>query len=221
MSEEREQNEQPAESGPECGGAPSTQADDAPAGGRNDAGPEPPIGWGGQQGRGDAPEPPVHWEPPSQQEENRPAKAGPPEQVPFLQSIQLLSSIGPEEAREFGDARKMVTAAQITALISLLFGGVLLSTVSIVIAIVGYRKLSAIAERHPGEQALQGMIRRPGALALLMAVLALLLNAISLYAVYPMIMEALQQGDLSSLIQSSPSGTGATPQGPSVESPWG
>ena len=111
----------------------------------------------------------------------------------------------------FSSARRLITIAQISALVSLLFGGVVLSTISIIVAIVGYRKLSFIAANYSKEPALQGMIRRPGALAIIMSVFALVLNIISLIAIYPLIMQALQSGDISSLFQSSSSQLSTAP----------
>ena len=136
---------------------------------------------------------------------------GPPTQNPLFQSMQMFSTMSQQDAIEFASARRFITIAQVTALVSLLFGGVILSGASIIIAIIGYRRLSRIAANYSNEPALQGLIRRPGALAVIMSVFALALNIISLIAVYPLIVEALQNGDLSTLFQSSSSQLSTTP----------
>ena len=123
------------------------------------------------------------------------------------------------DAREFETGRKFVSAAQITALISLFFGGVLLSAVSIVLAILGYRSLSHIAIKRSNEPMVRSALKRSGIIAIVMSILALVINIVSLIAFYPMVAEMLQQGNLSSVFpgggQAAPNGSGA-PSGSSL-----
>lgn len=208
--------------------------------------PEPPADWNGASGQNVSPyahpynpngqqptwsQNPAQLPAPSQDDQqnayyyppqNAQGQTGqnPQQNNPFVQGMQMMTSLSAEDAQEFSSARKLVTASQLTALVSLLFGGVVLSAVSIGIAAYGYSKLSKIAAKHEGNQMLQGMIRRPGALALIMAVFALVLNIMSLIAIYPMITEALQQGNLSSLFQSSPTASAPAPSSPGG-SLWG
>lgn len=171
---------------------------------QSSAAPEPPQTWNPQDHLSNDDKQPLDWDNPNQFANQFDQERQDQQQVnTLLQSMQLFSSMSQQDALDFSSARRLITIAQITALVSLLFGGVVLSAASIVVAIVGYRKLSLIASNYPHEPALQGMIRRPGALAIIMSVFALVLNIISLIAVYPLILQALQSGDLSTLFQSS------------------
>ena len=124
-----------------------------------------------------------------------------------------------EEALLFGEARKFITAAEIMSIVSLIVGGVVLSGASLVVAILGYRKLSAIAANHREDAQARTIVLRPGIIAIGMAALALGLNAAALMALYPMIMSALQSGDYTSLMP----GTAAPPtsSGAAIDPRWG
>lgn len=109
---------------------------------------------------------------------------------------------------------------------SLLIGGVLLSGISLICAIISYLKITKVLKRHR-ELDLNDyrLFIRPVKIALLMAVLALIINAAFLYVEYPRILEAVETGQMSALFNSgtvtntvSP-GTQATPQPRSTT--WG
>lgn len=124
-------------------------------------------------------------------------------------------------------AQTLVTVATIAGPVSLLIGGVLLSTVGLVCAILAAAKVRRVVAVGitPGLSVYASRIRRSAVLSLFICVLALTLNAIALASVLPAVMQALQTGDLSSLYEAYnlPQGGGAgssDPQKPG-SSAWG
>ena len=90
----------------------------------------------------------------------------------------------------FEAARKMNVAAQIVAIVSLFFGGVIASSVAVGLAIASYFKFRAVAETVSQED-LKVALRRSGIVAIVMSSLALLLNIVSLVAFMPMLMQVM------------------------------
>lgn len=136
---------------------------------------------------------------------------------PDGQPIGLPPSMPPEQ--EFRSIRRFVTASQICALVSLVIGGVPLSTVAIVLGLVARSKANGWASNphDPNRQAWM-LLRRSASIAAIMAAVALVLNAISLAVMYPVMMDMLQNGDLGSLMGGS-GATGGSTGGSS--SAWG
>ncbi|MBO4352489.1 MAG: hypothetical protein J5818_03225, partial [Eggerthellaceae bacterium] len=95
-------------------------------------------------------------------------------------------------------ARKMNMAAQIVALVSLIFGGVFASSVAVGLAVASYVKFSSIAKQVQQED-VKRALKRVGLVAIVMSAVALVLNAISLVLFMPMVMQIAQTGDYSSL----------------------
>lgn len=116
------------------------------------------------------------------------------------------------------NARRNISIAQICAIVSLFLGGVVLSTVAVVLAIMGLSKLNAYANTHSLEQDAQRALRRPGMLAVGMCVFALVFNIVSLILFYPVFMEAVQTGNFSGLFGS---GQGGAPSPGAGSSTWG
>lgn len=124
-------------------------------------------------------------------------------------------SMPPE--REFKSIRRFVTASQITALVSLIIGGVPLSTVAVVLGLIGRSKANGWAlNPNDPNRGIWMQLRRSATVAAIMGAVALALNAISLAMVYPVMMDMLQNGDLGSL---TGAGTGSGSGGSS--SVWG
>lgn len=158
------------------------------------------------------PEPPIRWNP----DANMNAEQGEPEPIP-AQEKGVAGVIGSvvvhldtrEEIEGFKSARRFITASQIIAIVSLFFGGILLSALAVVCAVIAYSKLGWVAACHADEPEAQRALKRSGVLAIAVACVALALNAVSALFLYPMVLEAAQTGDLSALFGSSGS-TGAT-----------
>ncbi|MCI8469067.1 MAG: hypothetical protein HFJ75_06230 [Eggerthellaceae bacterium] len=131
----------------------------------------------------------------------------------------------PQGAPQLRSAQTLVTIATISGPVSLLIGGVMLSTIGLVCAIMALVKANGFL-KEPGEdqwKVIASRIRRSSVLAVIVCALALILNAMTVASVMPAMMEAVQSGDLTSLYESygmAPSGgSGSTGSGGS--SAWG
>ena len=147
------------------------------------------------------PEPPVRYTP---QPSNSPEPQKPENQYPAQE--------------DFRSIRRYITISQICALVSLVFGGVLLSGAAIAMAVIGYRKAAEMVLDHP-EAPIWEALKRSAFIAIGMCVLAFVLNGISLFLLYPMAVDMLQSGDYQSLLGSGASGTSSAAG--SGSSTWG
>lgn len=113
--------------------------------------------------------------------------------------IGLPPAMPPEQ--EFKSIRRFITASQIIALVSLIIGGVPLSTVAVVLGLIARSKAGnrALDPNDPNRGAWM-LLRRSATVAAIMGAVALVLNAITLAMVYPVMVEMLQSGDLGSLM---------------------
>ena len=123
--------------------------------------------------------------------------------------------LSPSQAQNLNSARSLVIAAQVAAVVSLFFGGVLLGAVALVLAIVGYLKLNAIASELP-DKTVKAALKRAGIVAIAMSAFALILNAITLAVMMPTITYIMQTGDYSAIFGGAP-----TTGGGSANSTWG
>ena len=103
---------------------------------------------------------------------------------------------------ELESARNLNMAARIVAIVSLFLGGVIASTVAVVLAAVSYRKITTLRE-HIQDEATNEALKRSGIGAIVVSVIALALNAISLALLMPTIVYIVQTGDYSSLFGSA------------------
>ena len=169
---------------------------------------------------GKSPEPPPNW---TNDTHPAPVELQHVRNSPYDNGQQVLGNtpvqIQPdsEHVRSFNSARKFVIGAQICAIVSLFIGGIVLSAVSVVLAVIGYRTVSALANEVAASPTIATAYKRSAAIAILMTVLALVVNIASIVLFMPMIMEALQQGDLTGMLSSvaSPDQPASTPASPS------
>lgn len=172
----------------------------------------PNVEEGRTSGRPDSgyPEPPSSWQPPSQQPQ---VPGSEPGRSPFgnLGNMpnQSMIPVNENEATLLETARKLISIAQICAVVSLFLGGVLLSTISVVLAIMGAMKLSNFANNRSEPDSVKSALKRPGYFAVGLCLIALVVNVISLVLFYPVVMQAVQSGDLSSIFTGG-AGTGST-----------
>ena len=159
-----------------------------------------------------SPEPPERWKPdtslPTKQKTQSATPNDPDVRVGIIASTHV-ELVGPEIA-VFESARRLVTASQICAIVSFFIGGVLLSSVAVVCAITAFRKLNSIALGKPSEPAMQAALRKAGYLAIVLAAIALVINIVALIVLYPIAMDALQSGSLSSLFGGLSASGGST-----------
>ena len=123
----------------------------------------------------------------------------------------------PQEQKELNalqkvkSAQTLITAATIAAPVSLIFGGVLLSSLALVCGVVGYRRLSGVETSRVQDSNAVEAAKKSARMALVMCGVALALNAVSM-AVF------LQSGGMGII-----DGAGATQSPEATPSPsvWG
>ena len=113
-----------------------------------------------------------------------------------------------QELFDYQNARRAAIIATGVAIASLFFVGVFLSVFAIIIAIIACTRFERIAASRVDEPEVQRVIRRSSYIALIISVVALILNIIAAVYLQPLVMEALQTGDFGSLVSSSPTTTG-------------
>ena len=112
----------------------------------------------------------------------------------------------------YESARRQHLVAYALAFVSLFIGGVSLSLLALVLAIFARKKFNAVACEQFREQASKAL-RNAGAIAVAVCAVAIALNVMSRIAIAPVVVSALQSGDLSSLIpfMQQPTTTGGSP----------
>lgn len=120
-----------------------------------------------------------------------------------------------DEIPVFQSARRLIITSQIVSAVSLFLGGVLLSAVAVICAIVGFGKLNRLALARPEDPDAQRALKRSGWIALAITVGVLALNVFALIYLYPMFADTLQNAGLGNLAGSSPTGAG------SANTTWG
>ena len=105
--------------------------------------------------------------------------------------------------RQLKSAQTLVTVATIAGPLSLLIGGVVLSGVGVICALMALVKTRRVIAEGvaPGLAVYASRIRRSAVLSAIVCALALTLNAIALASVFPAMIQAIQTGDLSSLYE--------------------
>ena len=110
------------------------------------------------------------------------------ENATFLSTVERIKS-----------AQKLITIATIAAPVSLLIGGVLLSSIALICGIIGMRRLRSINAKTAHEMNAIQPALRSARMTLIMCGIALALNAVSLAMMYPTYMEILQGETLTNL----------------------
>ncbi len=124
--------------------------------------------------------------------------------------------------RDIKTIQTLGSIAIIASPVSLVFGGVLLSLVALVCALVGRSKLKALGSTDEASQAVMDALRRQMKVALIVSIATLVINGIFSVLMFGYLMQAMQSGDLSQLTQmmgfdsngsGSASGTDAASEG--------
>lgn len=116
-------------------------------------------------------------------------------------------------------AQTLVTISIIGGPVSLIIGGVLLSTIALICGILAFTKIKRAATPHDTKDALASILRRQAIFAIAIAVFALILNGVTLAMTMPVIFEALQSGNMDELLGSA--GLMAGSSASSSSSIWG
>ena len=120
-----------------------------------------------------------------------------------------------DEIPVFQSARRYIIISQVASAVSLVLGGVFLSSIALICAIAGCGKLSRLASSRPGDPEAQRALKRSGWTAIAITVVVLALNIFALIYLYPMFADSLQNAGFGNLAGSTSAGTG------SVNTTWG
>lgn len=99
-----------------------------------------------------------------------------------------------QDTRALRSAQSKITFAYIAGPLSLLIGGMLLGTIGLVCAGLAYRKLNELASKEPSIAQSALKLKKSAKTALIICAVAFLLNGISMYLMYPIVLDMLQSG---------------------------
>ena len=98
-------------------------------------------------------------------------------------------------------ARTLSTVAAIAGPVSFIIGGVMLSTVGLVCAIVGFVKIKHVIDDVDGRQKVYAAtVRQTLIWGLAISAIALIVNIVGIALMMPVLMEAMQTGDFTSIL---------------------
>lgn len=126
----------------------------------------------------------------------------------------------PQESAELSSTRTLAMVGAIGAPVSLIIGGIALSTVAIVCSAIALAKLRKFANRPLGAaEAFYNSVRLMALVGLGVGCAALVLNIIGIFLVLPLLMEAIRTGDYSAIFGGDPQSLlgGSS----SSSNPWG
>lgn len=144
--------------------------------------------------------------------EHRPPEPPPghdPERQTELNGAPVPSS-NMNDLRELKKSQTMVMVASIAGPVSLFIGGVLLSGVGLVCAIVAFRKLKKLIAKHTDVSVLAQRLKRSAIVGMAVCGVAFALNAISFYLMMPVVLEMVESGDYTGAMTDVGSGAAGT-----------
>ncbi|WP_235904739.1 MULTISPECIES: hypothetical protein [Eggerthella] len=144
--------------------------------------------------------------------EHRPPEPPPghdPERQTELNGAPVPSS-NMNDLRELKKSQTMVMVASIAGPVSLFIGGVLLSGVGLVCAIVAFRKLKKLIAKHTDVSVLAQRLKRSAIVGMAVCGVAFALNAISFYLMMPVVLEMMESGDYTGAMTDVGSGAAGT-----------
>lgn len=111
------------------------------------------------------------------------------------------SNQGPKTPFSWNNIRILVLIAYIAAPVSLFYGGVLLSGIGLICAIIALRRVSNAMKRDPEHADSIRRFKSSAWVAIFVTGLAFAFNMVAVAIVLPVVLEAVQTGDLSTLEQ--------------------
>lgn len=113
------------------------------------------------------------------------------------------------DLRELKRAQTLVMVASVAGPVSLFIGGVLLSGIGLVCAVIAFRKLKRIIEKRTDVSALAQRLKRSAIIGIAVCGVAFALNAISFYLMMPVVLEMMESGDYAGAMTDAGTGVGA------------
>lgn len=114
------------------------------------------------------------------------------------------------ELQSFKGGHTLLTVANICGILSLFFGGVLLSVVGLVSGILGFVRYDTIGKNHPDDPRIRASLRKNGLTSIIICAVALVLNVAMLIVMAPVLTQIAQTGDYSVLFGNTNLGGGSS-----------
>lgn len=139
----------------------------------------------------------------SQQKPETPAPGDKPPLPQAPQSPEKASPTPPNPAHDYElkSARTLATVATVAGPVSLIIGGVALSTVALVCGIIAFVKVRRVlSASDPTDSFYARALRQTTLMGIVVAAVALVLNGVSVALMMPALIEAMQTGDYTAIL---------------------
>lgn len=149
---------------------------------------------------------------------------------PNGENSQPESSSPGETLRQLKSTQTLVTVAAVSGPVSIFIGGVLLAGIAVIAGALAFVKIRKLSQKPSEYAELIQKVKRSALIALVISFAAFALNVYALATIMPVMLEAIESGDASNLLQDlyggssassgsgSASGSSGAAQGSSV---WG
>lgn len=106
-----------------------------------------------------------------------------------------------ETLRQLKSAQTLVTVTAVSGPVSIFIGGVLLAGIAVIAGVLAFVKIRKLSQKPSEYAELIQKVKRSALIALVISIAALALNVYALATIMPMMLEAIESGDASSLLQ--------------------
>ena len=112
------------------------------------------------------------------------------------------------DQRELKAAQRLVMVASISGPVSLFIGGVFLGGVGLTCGIIAFRKLKKLTAKRTEVGAAAGRLKRSSVIGMCVCGVAIVLNGIYAYIMFPTILEMLESGNYAGFADNAGSSVG-------------
>lgn len=113
------------------------------------------------------------------------------------------------DMRELRSAQTFTMVGTIAGPVSLFIGGVLLSLIGLVCGCIGRKKYLALEAKGTEVSDWARRMKKSAKVAIIVSAVAFVLNAVSLFLMWPMLMQLMQSGDVAGIAQNAGTVAGA------------
>lgn len=106
-----------------------------------------------------------------------------------------------EKNAQLRSSQTLIMIAFISAPVSIMIGGVLLSSVALICSIIAYRKIRNVIGPEDTKGTVGYSLASQSRIALILSIVTLVLNAIAFIYLFGVLMEVMQDGDYSKLTE--------------------
>ncbi|MEG0775908.1 MAG: hypothetical protein RR381_00340 [Raoultibacter sp.] len=118
------------------------------------------------------------------------------------QQAPTLGQPTPQDLQALKSARNFIIAGNVMGPVSLLFGGVILSSAALIVEFIAFRKLSRLIKSGNVTGQIARRLKGLNIAGLVISAVALALNIYAVIIMYPIVLEAVKSGDYSGILGS-------------------